>query len=150
MADQDHTSKPSRRRGNPSAAADAAATTATPDRAPLFDLSAALPSSPPPQTLEDAIGNVRALLLEVRAMLHCLNEVLLYADDADTVMHAEVAHSTARGIGEAAAQLDLVKLRPLIDAIRHNGGGSAGNAGSFGNSSTYPHQVRELTPVYHA
>ncbi len=34
-------------------------------------------------------------MLEIRAMLHCLSDVLLYADDDDTVMHAEVAKSTA-------------------------------------------------------
>lgn len=151
MADQDHTSKPIRgRRNQTKLAADAPAATAASDSAPPLDLSSTLPTSPPPQTLEEAISNVRALLLEVRAMLHCLSEVLLYADDADTVMHAEVAQATAKGIGEAAAQLDLVKLRPLIEAIRQSGGGSASNAGSLGDPSAFPCQVREPTPVYHA
>lgn len=151
MADKDDTSRPARGRRNQSKpAADAPAATAPAGSAPPLDLSSALPLSPPPQTLEEAITNVRALLLEVRAMVHCLSEVLLYADDADTVMHAEVAQSAARGIGESAAQLDLVKLQPLIEAIRQSGGGSSSNEGSLGHPSTYPYQVREPTPVYQA
>ena len=34
---------------------------------------------------------MRTQLLESRAMLRCLSEVLLYADDEDAVMHADVA-----------------------------------------------------------
>lgn len=144
MADQDDTSKPARRRRNPSnLAPETPADTAAADSTPPLDLTSALPTSPPPQTLEEAIGNTRALLLQVRAMVHLLSEVLLHADDDDTVMHAEVAQMAARCIGESAAQLDLVKLRPLIDAIRQA-------AGLRGTPSDYPYQVREPTPVSHA
>jgi hypothetical protein len=56
--------------------------------------------------------------MEVRAMLHCLSEVLQYSDDNDGVMHAELAGAAAGWINESASDLDMVKLRPLIEAIR--------------------------------
>lgn len=136
MADQDDTAKPTRGHRNQlkhtaeTRAADAA-------------WDAAQPKLPPPQTLEEAITRVRTLLLEVRAMLHCLSEVLQYSDDNDGVMHAEVADAAARWINDSAADLDLVKLRPLIEAIRKRDG----EPGS-GNSGLY--QVREGTVVYRA
>jgi hypothetical protein len=102
---------------------------------------------PPPRTLEEALENVRTLLREVRGMLHCLSEVLTYADDPDSVLHAEVAHAAARWINDSAEQLDLVKLQPLIEAIRQRGGPS-GNDDPQGTAGNYPYQVREPTAVY--
>jgi hypothetical protein len=96
---------------------------------------------PPPQTLEEAIERVRSLLLDVRAMLHCLSEVLQYSDDNDGVMHAEVAEAAARWINDSAADLDMVKLRPLIEAIRKRDDES-------GSGSSGLYQVREQTAVY--
>lgn len=148
MADQDDVSKPTRGRRNPfKSAAKALSAAAAADSEPSRDLTSALLTAPPPRTLEEAIANTRALLLEVRAMAHCLSEVLLYADDVDTMMHAEVAQMVARGIGEAAAQMDLTKLRPLIDAVRRGGSSSDGLRGG---PSTYPYNIREATPVYRA
>jgi hypothetical protein len=99
---------------------------------------------PVPRTLEEAIETVRTQLMEGRAMLQCLSEVLLYSDDVDSVMHAEVAQAVARWIADSAEQLDLVKLQPLIDALRPR-------EESQGGSGNYPpYQVREHTPVYHA
>lgn len=98
----------------------------------------------PPRTLEEAIERVRCLMLEVRAMLHCLSEVLQYSDDDDGVMHAGVAEGAARWINDSAADLDLVKLRPLlIEAIRKR----EDESGSGGACLC---QVREQTAVYHA
>ncbi len=74
-------------------------------------------------------------------MLHCLSEVLQYSDDDDGVMHAEVAHAAARWVNDSAADLDMVKLRPLIEAYRKR----EDESGS-GNSGLY--QVREQTAVY--
>jgi hypothetical protein len=74
-------------------------------------------------------------------MLHCLSEVLQYSDDNDGVTHAEVADAAARWINGAAADLDMVKLRPLIEAIRKRDDESGP-----GGSGLY--QVREHTPVY--
>lgn len=140
MADQDDTSKPTRRRHNQSkhkleARASGAA----------FDSAA--PPLPPPQTVEEAIERVRTLLLEVRAMLHCLSEVLQYSDDNDGVMHAEVAHAAARWINDSVADLDMVKLRPLIEAARNRGYGSPGD-GESGSGGSGLYQVREETAVY--
>ena len=107
MATDDDTSNPRRSRRNPPQ------TTAAPTAAPE------LPSpTMPPRTLEEAIENVRTLTMQIRAVLHCLSDVLLYADDDDSVMHAEVARSASDWVNLAAAELDLTKLKPLIDAIR--------------------------------
>jgi hypothetical protein len=86
-------------------------------------------------------------MLEVRAVLHCLSDVLLYTDDDDSVMHAEVARSAAGWANLAAEKLDRVKLRPLIEAIRQRGGGepSEGEPESIGRR---PYQVREPMAVY--
>jgi hypothetical protein len=46
-------------------------------------------------------------------MLKCLYEVLLYADDDDSVMHADVANVCARLISECVARLDAVRLLTL-------------------------------------
>ena len=51
-------------------------------------------------------------------MLHCLSEALQFSDDNDGAMHAEVADVAARWINDSAAHLDMVKLRPLIEAMR--------------------------------
>lgn len=134
MADQDDTSKRTRGRRNQSQrTAEARASAAAWNDPP--------PPLPPPQTLEEAIGRVRALLLDVRSMLHCLSEVLQYSDDNDGVIHAEVAEAAARWVNDSAADLDMAKLRPLIEAIR-KGDGDSGSGGSG------LCQVREPTVVY--
>jgi len=140
MADQDDTAKPTRKRRNqPSHTAEVLAAGAAPDSAP--------PPLPPPQTLEEAIERVRTLLLEVRSMLHCLSEVLQYSDDNDGVMHAEVAHAASRWLDDSAADLDMVKLRPLIEALRKRDYGSPGDDES-GRGGSGLYQVREATAVY--
>jgi hypothetical protein len=134
MAEQNDTSKPTlQRRNQPSAPSVLASSDSglPPD---------AKPTPPPTSTLEEAIETVRTQLMEGRAMIRCLSEVLLYVDDADSVMHAEVAQTIEQWISNSAEQLDLVKLRPLIDAIRQ----------PQDLSGNYPYQVREPTAVYHA
>jgi hypothetical protein len=138
MANSDDTSKPTRSRRNQS-------------KAPAVRPTAAPPgaNTPPtePLTLEQVIENERILLLQIRAMLHCLYEVLLYADDDDTILHAEVAQTSARLLNESCERLDSVNLQPLIDAFRIRDAVAAGeddpDLTSYG-----PHQVRELRPVY--
>jgi hypothetical protein len=144
MAEKDDTSNVTRRRRNQPDSAAAVPVVAISD--------SGLPPAgdpPPPRTLEEAIENVCALLREVRGMLHCLSEVLLYSDDADGVLHAEVANAAERWISDSAEQLDIEKLRPLIEAARHRDGGTSGNDGSQGGAGDYPYQVREPTAVYH-
>lgn len=144
MAEKDDTSNVTRRHRNQPDPAVAAPVLATSDSGPPPD-----GAPPPPRTLEEAIENVRTLLREVRGMLYCLSEVLQYADDPDSVLHAEVAHAAQRWISDSADQLDLVKLRPLIEAVRQRGGGTSGNDELQGNTGNFPYQVREPTAVYH-
>ena len=70
-------------------------------------------SDPPPVSLGEAIENERIELMQVQAMLKCLYEVLLYADDDDSVMHADVANVCARLISDCVARLDAVRLLTL-------------------------------------
>jgi hypothetical protein len=144
MAEKDDTSNLTRRRRNQPAPVAAVSN--------LSRSGSGLPPDgdpPPPRTLEEAIENVRTLLREVRGMLHCLSDVLQYSDDPDGLLHAEVANAAERWISDSAEQLDLVKLRPLIEAARQRGGGPSGNDEPQGNAGNFPYQVREPTPVYH-
>jgi hypothetical protein len=70
-------------------------------------------SDPPPVSLSEAIENERIELMQIQAMLKCLYEVLLYADDDDSVMHADVANVCARLISDCVARLDAVRLLTL-------------------------------------
>jgi hypothetical protein len=138
MASSDDTSKPTRSsRNQPKASA--ALPSATPP-------TTNIPPTPP-LTLEAVIENERTLLLQIRAMLHCLYEVLLYADDDDTIMHADVAHTAARLLNESCARLDSANVAPLIEALR-KGGSDALRADEPDVPGHGPYQVREPTPVY--
>lgn len=64
----------------------------------------------------------RARLLQVSSVLHCLYEVLLYAEGDDAVTCAEVAHLAANLIDESVERLDSVRLKPLIDALKNQEG----------------------------
>jgi hypothetical protein len=123
MATNDDTSNP--RRSPCRASRRAAAPAHAHALAPEFP-----PPVIPPRTLEEALGNVRTLTLQLRAVLHCLSDVLQYADDPDFLMHAEVARSAAEWANMAAIELDLATLKPLIDAIRHPRSDSPGDGGS--------------------
>lgn len=72
----------------------------------------------PTTKLEEAIDAERARLLQVHSVLHCLYEVLLYADGEDSTTYAEAAHLAAMLIDDVVANLDPVKLRPMIEAIQ--------------------------------
>jgi hypothetical protein len=59
-----------------------------------------------------AIEHERVELLQIQAMLKCLYEVLLYADDDDSVMHADVvANVCARLINEYVGRLDQLLMQ---------------------------------------
>jgi hypothetical protein len=62
-------------------------------------------------TLSELIDHERGELMQVHAMARCLNDVLLYADDADSPMHADVALIIARLLIESAQRLDAVRMR---------------------------------------
>ena len=57
-------------------------------------------------------------------------EVLLYAEGEDAIMYAEAAHLAAMMVDETAAQLDWMRIKPLIDAMKMESGVSGG--GGFG------------------
>lgn len=64
--------------------------------------------TPLPTTLTEAIEAEREHLLQVQAMARCLYEVLLYSDDDDGVMHADVAQVIARLIRETVSRLERI------------------------------------------
>ena len=137
MATNDDTSKPRRsRRNQPQTTAEVSATGVT-----------GLPPLMPPRTLEEALGNARSLMIQLRGVLHCLSDVLLYSDDDDAAMHAEVARSTAGWAQLAAAELDPAKLKPLIDAIRQRDDGTPSD-GERDLTGHRLHKVKEQSPMY--
>jgi len=78
--------------------------------------------------LEQTIERERGRLLQAHSVLHCLYEVLLYAEGEDAITYAEAAHLAAMMVDESVAQLDSVSIKPLIDALKmesagHGGGG---------------------------
>ena len=75
---------------------------------------------PAETSLQQAIEAERARLLQVSCVLHCLYEVLPYADGDDAVTYAEAAHLAATLIDESVERLDSVRIGPMIDAIKQN------------------------------
>lgn len=63
---------------------------------------------PLPTTLTKAIEAEREHLLQVQAMARCLYEVLLYSDDDDGAMHADVAQVIARLVRETVSRLERI------------------------------------------
>lgn len=49
--------------------------------------------------------------MQIYAMLKCLYEVLLYADDDDSIMHADVANVSALLIDECVVRLEKIVTR---------------------------------------
>lgn len=84
--------------------------------------------------LEQTIERERSRLLHVHSVLHCLYEVLLYADDEDAVTYAEAAHLAAMMVNESVAKLDSTRIKPMIEALKMETGGGGG------------FQVREAPP----
>ena len=70
--------------------------------------------------LEQTIEAERARLLQVHSILHCLYEVLLYAEHDEAETYAEVAHLAAMLIDDVVERLDPIKLRPMIEAARRS------------------------------
>lgn len=80
----------------------------------------------PTLTLEQTIERERRRLMQVHGVLHCLYEVLLYAEGEDSVMYAEAAHLAAMMVDECVEQLDTTRLKPMIDALKMESGGGHG------------------------
>lgn len=82
--------------------------------------------TPTTTLLEQHISRERGRLLQVHSVLHCLYEVLLYAEGEDAIMYAEAAHLAAMMVDESATQLDSLSIKPLIDALKMESGGPGG------------------------
>ena len=95
-------------------------------------------------TLAELIEHERIELMQVHAMARCLNDVLLYSDDDDSSMHADVALVVARLLNESVTRLALVRTRveqleaAMEAAMKENAAGPA----------SPPHQVREARATY--
>ncbi|WP_129642328.1 hypothetical protein [Peristeroidobacter agariperforans] len=61
--------------------------------------------------LSELIEHERIELMQVHAMVRCLNDVLLYSDDDDSSMHADVALVIARLLNESVGRLEMVRVR---------------------------------------
>ena len=88
--------------------------------------------------LERFLDIRRRKLLQAHSVMHCLYEVLLYAEgEEDTVRYAEAAHLAAMLVDEVIEQLDPARIQPMIEALKRTAeNGSGGN------------QVREPNVVY--
>lgn len=62
-------------------------------------------------TVSELIEHERIELLQIHAMVRCLNDVLLHADDDDSPMHADVAFVVARLLNDSVGRLEGVRIR---------------------------------------
>ncbi len=63
--------------------------------------------------LSDLIEHERTELMQIHAMVRCLNDVLLYADDDDSSLHADVALVIARLLNDCVGRLEKVRARVM-------------------------------------
>lgn len=105
------------------------------------NVSAETSRSIPTTLLEQALSRERRRLLQVHSVLHCLYEVLLYAEGEDAIMYAEAAHLAAMMVDESAAQLDSLSIKPLIDALKMESGGHGGGGFSVREPPPPPYLV---------
>ncbi len=68
-------------------------------------------SLPASRSLEELIEAERANLMQVQGMARVLYDVLLYSDDDDATMHADVAELIARLIKESVEALEKIIKR---------------------------------------
>ena len=66
-----------------------------------------------PLPLHEAVQAERTELMQIHGMLRCLTDVLLYADDDDSVMHSDVACVCARLLNECITRLDAAVMHHL-------------------------------------
>jgi hypothetical protein len=88
-----------------------------------------------PTQLERFLDVQRRKLLQAHSVMHCLYEVLLYAEGEDAVTYAEAAHLASILVDDVIEQLDSARLQPMIEALRREanaegltlGGGHGGD-----------------------
>lgn len=90
--------------------------------------------------LADLIEQERIELMQLHAMLRCLHGVLLYADDDDSPLHADVAQVVARLLDESVTRLDALRMRVAqLEAVIEE---------RAAEMSSPPYQVREPRATY--
>lgn len=97
------------------------------------------PVSSSAASLAGLIERERVDLMQLHAMLRCLYDVLLHADDDDSTMHADVAKVVARLLDESVARLEVVRVRvaQLESALEESAA-----------LASPPHQVRDVRGTY--
>jgi hypothetical protein len=93
--------------------------------------------------LEFFLEAQRRKLLQAHSVMHCLYEVLLYAEGEDAVTYAEAAHLASMLVDDVIEQLDSARLQPLIEAIKREGNTEGLTLGGGGGD-----QVREPNVFY--
>jgi hypothetical protein len=68
--------------------------------------------------LERFLDVQRRKLLQAHSVMHCLYEVLLYAEGEDAVTYAEAAHLASILVDDVIEQLDSARLQPMIEALK--------------------------------
>lgn len=96
-----------------------------------------------PTQLECFIEAQRRKLLQAHSVMHCLYEVLLYAEGEDAVTYAEAAHLASILVDNVIEQLDSARLQPLIEAIKREANTEGLTLGGGGGD-----QVREPNVFY--
>ncbi len=71
------------------------------------------------QELGQLIEAQRERMLQAHAIMTCVREVLLYAEGDNAVIYAEAANAAAVLANDAAEGLDCVRLKPVLEALRH-------------------------------
>lgn len=103
------------------------------------------PAAQPAVSIDAALDHERIQLMQIHAMLKCLYEVLLYADDDDSIMHADVANVAARLLNESVARLELLRVHsPRVDTPENKRGESQPAEGVVPPH----HQVKDVPPPY--
>lgn len=90
---------------------------------------------PPPagRSLEELMEAERVNLMQVQAMAKCLHGVLLYSDDDDGTMHADVARVIASLIKEVVDALEKIIKRFKAGEFDRPSEKASGGAGSGGS-----------------
>jgi hypothetical protein len=96
-----------------------------------------------PTQLERFIDAQRRKLLQAHSVMHCLYEVLLYAEGEDAVTYAEAAHLAAMLVDDVIEQLDSARLQVMVEAIKREANAEGLTLGGGGGD-----QVREPNVFY--
>lgn len=94
-------------------------------------------TAPETSAWQEAIETQRSRLMQVQGLLHCLHEVLLYAEDEHATTYADLAQLAGGLVGDCVSALDTVQLRRLAIDDPMVGPGIHGTL-----------QVREAPPRY--